>query len=140
MHLAIVSPYPPSITGIGQYGFHVSQLLAQSGAFSQITVLSGSNNPPLMIASERMRINHAWQPGQLKSGPNIISQLRRIQPDLVWFNTGVSMFGRSALANLIGLSTPYWSRRMGIPTVVTLHELVELSDLRLLNAPGEVGS
>ena len=32
MHLAIVSPFPPNITGIGQYGYRVSGALARSGA------------------------------------------------------------------------------------------------------------
>src|SRR3972149_5411351 len=43
MHLAIVSPYPPNITGIGQYGYYVSRLLAQSGVFHRITVLTGAS-------------------------------------------------------------------------------------------------
>jgi glycosyltransferase involved in cell wall biosynthesis len=35
-----------------------------------------------------------------------------------------------------GLLAPMFMQRMGIPTVVTVHELAELTDLRALNAPG----
>lgn len=136
LHLAIVSPYPPSITGIGQYGFHISRLLAQSGLFSQVTILSGSNGSLNGDIPASMRILPAWQPGQLRAGQNILRQLQRLKPDLVWFNLGASIFGHSPLANLLGFTTPYWSRRMGFPTVVTMHELVELADLHSLNAPG----
>jgi glycosyltransferase involved in cell wall biosynthesis len=40
------------------------------------------------------------------------------------------------LLSVSGLLAPMLVRRMGIPTVVTFHEMVELSDLAALNAPG----
>lgn len=136
MHLAVVSPYPPTITGIGQYGFHVSRSLAQSGLFSQLTVLSGSNGSLPSALPAPLKIENSWQPGQLTAGLNILAQLKRIKPDLVWFNLGASVFGSSPLANLLGFSAPFWARQMGFPTVVTMHEMVELADLRSLHAPG----
>jgi glycosyltransferase involved in cell wall biosynthesis len=59
-----------------------------------------------------------------------------LNPDLIWFNLGASVFGRSPWANISGLLTPMMARHLGIPTVVTLHELIELTDLRALDAPG----
>ena len=61
-----------------------------------------------------------------------------MNPDLVWFNAGASIFGRSPWLNVSGLLTPMFMQHMGIPTVVTVHELAELTDLRALNAPGGV--
>jgi glycosyltransferase involved in cell wall biosynthesis len=138
MHLAIVSPYPPSITGIGQYGYYVSHLLAQSGVFRQITVLTGSSATDATIetSSSPIYVKPAWQPDQWSSGWSIRAQLQRLKPDLAWFNLGASIFGRSPLANLSGFLSPSYARRLGIPTVVTLHELVELADLGSLHAPG----
>lgn len=137
MHLAIVGPYPPNITGISQYGYHVSQSLAQSGLFSQITVLTGK--PALSSAvsvAAPIQIRHAWKPDQFTAAHGIIRCLQETKPDLVWFNLGTSIFGRRPLANLGGLLAPAWAGRLGFPTIVTLHELVELADLRGLNAPG----
>jgi glycosyltransferase involved in cell wall biosynthesis len=51
---------------------------------------------------------------------------------------GASVFGKSPLVNVSGLFTPMQTRQLGFPTVVTLHELVELADLRTLNAPGGI--
>lgn len=65
----------------------------------------------------------------------ILSRMNELKPDIVWFNLGASIFGKSPLYNLLGLSTPLMVSRQ-FPTVVTLHELVELADLRTLNAPG----
>jgi glycosyltransferase involved in cell wall biosynthesis len=140
MHLVIVSPFPPSITGIGQYGYHLTRALASSGLFSRLTVLAGASHvqngghPNHLGLTE---IDYCWQPNSLQARPTILSRVKRLNPDLIWFNLGASIFGKSPLSNLSGLLAPMnVSRRF--PTVVTLHELVELADLRALNAPGGV--
>jgi glycosyltransferase involved in cell wall biosynthesis len=136
MRLAIVTPYPPSITGIGQYGYHVSRLLAYSGAFSQVTVLTGHNGVSQVEVPDPIGIEHGWEPGRWHTGRAIPEALTRIQPDLVWFNLGVSVFGREPLANLSGFLSILGVKRQKLPSVVTLHELPELTDLRALRAPG----
>lgn len=137
MHLAIVGPYPPYINGISQYGYYVSQALAASEQFSRITVLA--DQPLLQTTDDIPTIIHveeAWQSNSTKVGWSIVKRLRDLKPDLVWFNLDVSSFGRSALANVSGFLSPYLTRRLGFPTVVTLHELIELADLKALKAPG----
>lgn len=137
MHLTIVSPFPPTITGIGQYGYHVTRSLAKSGAFSRVTVLAGSKlngeHPNHLGITE---LEYCWGPGQLNARQAILSRVKKLKPDLVWFNLGASVFGRSPWTNISGLLTPMLIQRMGLPTVLTLHELAELSDLRALDAPG----
>jgi len=137
MHLAIVTPFPPAITGIGQYGYHVTRALAKLGAFSRVTVLAGSQvngeTPNHLGLTE---IEYCWQPDSFNARPAILSRLKRLNPDLIWFNLGASIFGKSPLHNVSGSLTPMLAKQMGYPTVVTLHELVEFADLRALNAPG----
>ena len=137
MHLAIVSPFPPAITGIGQYGYHVTRALATSGAFSRVTVLAGSHRkgitPNHLGITE---IDYCWQPGQWNARQAISSRVKCLDPDLVWFNLGASIFGKSPWLNVAGLLTPLIVQSWGYPTVTTLHELVELTDLRALDAPG----
>ena len=138
MHLVVVSPFPPSITGIGQYGYHLTRALANSGLFSRLTVLAGSartqrgEHPNHLGLTE---LDYCWQPDSLTARPAILSRVKHLNPDLIWFNLGASIFGKSPLSNLLGLLTPMNAARL-FPTVVTLHELVELADLRTLNAPG----
>lgn len=136
MHLAIVTPFPPAITGIGQYGYHISHMLERSGAFSQVTVLTGHNGFSHAGISPALEIRQGWQPDGWQTGNKIPENLTRIRPDLVWFNLGVSVFGRDPLANISGFLSVLRVKRNGIPTVVTLHELAELTDLRALHAPG----
>src|SRR5215216_1221973 len=137
MHLAIVSPFPPAITGIGQYGYHITRGLATSGVFPRITVLAGSHlNGQIPNHLGSTEIEYCWAPGQFNAPQAILCCVRRLNPDLVWFNAGASIFGKSPWLNVAGLLTPIFMQRMGIPTVITIHELVELTDLRSLNAPG----
>lgn len=136
LHLAIISPYPPAITGIGQYGYHVSRLLADSGAFSKISVLCGETSLGGSNHSPHIEMLSGWQPNQFNIGWRIPVLLRKIKPDAVWFNLGVSIFGRSPIANLSGFLSPSGTRSLGLPSIVTLHELPELADLRTLKAPG----
>jgi glycosyltransferase involved in cell wall biosynthesis len=140
MHLVIVSPFPPTITGIGQYGYHVTRAIVNTGAFSRVTVLAGANTNSASRPNHlgNTELDYCWRPDQLKAGQAILSGVKRLNPDLVWFNLGASIFGKSPLSNLSGMFTPMLTRRMGYPTVVTLHELVALADLRALNAPGGV--
>jgi glycosyltransferase involved in cell wall biosynthesis len=136
MHLVIVSPFPPSITGIGQYGYHVTRTLANSGLFSRLTVLAGAaHNGQHPNHLGLTKINYCWRPDSLHARQAILSHVKQLNPDLIWFNLGASIFGKSPLFNVAGLFTPM-SLAQRFPTVVTLHELVELADLRALNAPG----
>lgn len=137
MQLVIVSPFPPAITGIGQYGYHVTRALANSGLFERVVVLAGSHvsgtTPNHLGPTE---IEYCWKPNQFNARQTILSRVKRLNPDLIWFNLGASIFGKSPWPNVSGLLAPMFTKRMGIPTIVTLHELVELTDLRALDAPG----
>ncbi|MFN8414514.1 MAG: glycosyltransferase, partial [Anaerolineales bacterium] len=125
--------------GIGQYGFHTTKALERSGVLSRITVLAGAEtqnkHTPVF---EQAEIDYCWQPNQLKTRQILLSKIKELNPDLVWLNLGASAFGKSPLVNLSGMLTSMQVRQMGYPTVVTLHELVELADLKKLNAPGGI--
>jgi len=139
MHLVIVSPFPPTITGIGQYGYHVARAIVESNTFSRVSILAGADRGRRAIPEiGSAEMDYCWQPDQLDALPAIQSRVKRLNPDLVWFNLGASAFGRSPLSNVLGMSAPLWTRKLGIPTVVTLHEVVALADLRALNAPGGI--
>jgi len=137
MHLAIVSPFPPTITGIGQYGYHMTRALAGSRAFSHISVLTGQSGQSQGAACPaRVNVERIWRMDRLDAGWRIAARLWQLKPDLVWFNLGTTAFGNSTLANISGLLSPGMVRGLGIPSVLTMHEMVELANLRLLRAPG----
>jgi len=137
MNLVIVTPYPPTLTGIGQYGYHVSRVLAQSGAFSSITVLTGAaQGIPRPVSHGPITVETAWRQESLDAAESILARLDQLKPDLVWYNLGASIFGRQPLANLANFVRLGLGWGCAYPSVVTLHELIQLADLHALNAPG----
>lgn len=133
MKLCVISPYPPEISGIGQYGSYVVRGLARTGRFDAITVLAGDGarrpNPrcePVDAGeSSLIRTRYVWARDDVGAGTRLAAALRAEQPDVVWFNLGFAVFGASRIANFLGLAVPMFTRRAGLPTVVTLHESFE---------------
>jgi glycosyltransferase involved in cell wall biosynthesis len=136
-HLVIVTPFPPSANGIGRYGAYVSAALARRQVFAHITVLTAvAPNTPPVEQRHGLTIERIWRPDMLDASWKIAVRLQQLHPDLVWFNLGASTWGRSPLANIGGLLSPTFCRRLGLPSVATVHEMVELADLRALAVPG----
>ncbi|MBI3241066.1 MAG: glycosyltransferase family 4 protein [Chloroflexi bacterium] len=133
--LAIVSPFPPEISGVGQYGSRVAEGLAHSGHFEQMRVFANqTSNAPALEHHNGFVVQRAWRRNHLANAGILMRELRQWQPDAVWFNIGLASFGRTRLQNFLGLSAPLLTRSLGLPTVVTLHEIFEASNLRLLGA------
>jgi glycosyltransferase involved in cell wall biosynthesis len=56
--------------------------------------------------------------------------MRRLKPDVVWFNLLFSTFGRNPINAFLGLLTPLLARLTGRYTHVTLHHLMDTVDLK----------
>jgi hypothetical protein len=126
IHLAIVTPFPPATTGVGQYAYHVSGALARSDVFERITLLTEVAPDTQPVEDRRrLRVERLWQPDELGASWRIVSRLRQLKPHLVWFNLRASMFGRSPLANMSGLLSPMLCWMADLPCVVTVHEMTE---------------
>jgi glycosyltransferase involved in cell wall biosynthesis len=83
-------------------------------------------------ASERIGpvdIHRVWRRDGGGSSVEIMRALRSVQPDVVWFNLGLTMFGSRLPASASGLTAPLFTRLLGYRTVVTLHELPALTNL-----------
>lgn len=137
MRLSIVSPFPPEISGIGQYGWNVAHGLARTGRFEAITVLTGSRDQADLDQVTRVdgiTTRCVWRRDDVATVGRLAAAIRRERPDLVWFNLGFTVFGSSRVTNFAGLATPMLTRQTGLPTVVTLHEIFEASPPRALGA------
>jgi glycosyltransferase involved in cell wall biosynthesis len=64
--------------------------------------------------------------------PALLNELRQLEPDVVWFNLGLSIYGKSPWVNFLGHLAPMLTKTLGTPAVVTLHELFETVDLQAL--------
>lgn len=137
MRLCIVSPFPPEISGIGQYGWNVAYGLARTGRFEAITVLTGSRDQGKLTQSTQadgITTRWVWKRDDVSTVGRLTEAIQREHPQVVWFNLGFTAFGRSRVTNFAGLATPMLTRQAGLSTVVTLHEIFEASPPRALGA------
>jgi glycosyltransferase involved in cell wall biosynthesis len=131
MKLAIVSSYPPEISGVGQYGARFSQGFARM--IDRVAVFANRvKGAPAEEKLDGVTVFRVWDRDRIAASPSILRTLHQWQPDAVWFNIGLSMFGRSRPHNFFALTAPMLSRASGLPTVVTLHEIFEAANLRAL--------
>jgi glycosyltransferase involved in cell wall biosynthesis len=128
MKICLVTTFPPSTGGLSEYGFHIAQEL-QRNPFLNLTVL-GDELPASHEEVEGFTVLRCWSFDDLGSGYRILRELRRLKPDVVWFNLLFSTFGRNPLVAFSGLMTPLLARLSGRYTHVTLHHLMDTVELK----------
>lgn len=128
MKICLVSAFPPSRQGLNEYGFHIARELAQQPGL-QLTILSDDLESPASELPDYSVIR-CWGFNKLSNPYRLLREIRRIRPDVVWYNIGFASFGGSPLPAFTGLTIPALTRLSGIYTHVTLHQLVETVDLK----------
>jgi D-inositol-3-phosphate glycosyltransferase len=121
MDLAVVTPFPPRLTGIGQYGYHLSQALARFGFFRRVVVVTEGAGPTVLNTRD-IEEWRSWPYDHPAVGLRLLGAIRRARADTVWVNFGLSMFGPSPAALLSGLAGLTVAALGGPPMVITLHE------------------
>ena len=128
MKICLVTTFPPSTGGLSEYGFHIAQEL-QRNPFLNLTVLADqlpSGHPEL----DGFAVFRCWSFDDPYSVIRLTKTLRRLKPDVVWFNLLFSTFGRNPLIAFSGLMTPLLARLSGRYTHVTLHHLMDTVELK----------
>jgi glycosyltransferase involved in cell wall biosynthesis len=128
MRICLVTTFPPSHGGLSEYGFHIAQEL-QRNSFVRLTILAdeiSSGTPEL----EGYSVERCWSPNRPGSTVRLLSKLRELNPEVVWFNLLFSTFGSNPLHAFAGLSAPLLTRLTGRYTHVTLHHLMDTMDLK----------
>lgn len=133
MKICAISSFPPTLAGVADYGAHLAHRLANDPRVERVTVL-GDWAPgalPLERAG-RVEVRRVWMRDRAGTGRTLLRAVHALRPDVVWFNFGVTMFGTRWLAAAGGLAAPLWTSMLGYRTVVTLHELPALTNLKAL--------
>ena len=144
MNLCVVSPFPPELNGIGEYGWSVVHGLAQTGRFEAITVLSqrpeAKVRAPLPVQRSAgafqtvVHTRHIWSRDEPLAAARLARAILAERPDAIWLNLDFTMFGASRPANFLGLLAPLLARGSGRPLVVTLHQILEATSPRSIGA------
>ncbi len=127
MKIALITSFPPSRHALNEYGFHLAQHLRQERCVD-LTVL-GDYLPTPAAELPGFNVVRCWGFGRLSNVATLLRAMRRVEPEVAWFNLGFASFGDHPLSALLGLVTPVATRLSGVYSHVTLHQLFETVDL-----------
>jgi glycosyltransferase involved in cell wall biosynthesis len=125
--IALITSFPPSRHALNEYGFHVAEQLRQERAID-LTVLADYLPEP---ADELpgFKVTRCWGFEKTDNLASLLRAIRKVKPDVAWFNLGFASFGARPLSAVLGLLTPAAARLSGVYSHVTLHQLFETVNL-----------
>lgn len=132
MRVCLITTFPPSRHHLSEYGFHLAdEFLRQNIEFTILgdEYASEQVGPADQVELPGFSVRRCWRVGDVGNGLRILSAVREIRPDIVWFNLVYSTFGTNPLAAFAGLCIPALVRAAGFRTHVTLHHLMALCDM-----------
>jgi glycosyltransferase involved in cell wall biosynthesis len=127
MKICLVTAFPPSQGGLAEYGLHLAEELRRN-PFLSLTILADKISPQAEL--EGFAVQRCWSFDDPANVFHILRAIRKIRPDVVWFNLLFSTFGRNPLNAFLGLLSPLLTRLIGRYTHVTLHHLMDTVDLK----------
>jgi glycosyltransferase involved in cell wall biosynthesis len=143
MKICLVATFPPSGRQLNEYAFHIAREL-QRIPHVQLTILADEltdyefatdENGVHVKAEEQaelpgFNVIRCWKFGSMSTPVRLLNAIRRVKPDVVWFNLVFSSFAtpENPLAAFAGLSVPALSRASGYYTHITLHQVIEHVD------------
>lgn len=128
--ISYVSSYPPMRGRLSEYAYNLIEELRKCPSISHIDIVTDvAGNQKVEKINDKITIHRVYKADDLFSFLFILLKILSLKPDIVHFNVHMAVFGRSRLANFVGLSLPFACRIMGFKTVVTLHNIIEKIDI-----------
>lgn len=143
MRICLVATFPPSGRQLNEYAFHIAREL-QRNAHVELFVLADeltkydfatdASGTPISADQQSelpgFNVIRCWKFGSLSTPVRLLKTIRKLKPDVVWFNLVFSSFGtpERPLAAFAGLTTPALARAAGFYTHITLHHIIEHVD------------
>lgn len=128
--VCFVSSFPPSQGRLAEYAYYLINALQESPEINHMDIIADmANDRTTKRISDKIALHRIWKPDNLISLLSIPLKILELRPHIIHFNVHMAVFGRSRLANFVGLSLPFFCRLMGFQTVVTLHNIAEKVDI-----------
>jgi glycosyltransferase involved in cell wall biosynthesis len=143
MRICLVATFPPSGRQLNEYAFHIAkelnhhedvELTILADELTSYDFATDKNGESLKIDSQSelpgFKVIRCWKFGSLSTPWRLLSAIRKLKPDVVWFNLVFSSFAtpESPFAAFAGLSAPALVRAAGFYTHITLHHIIEHVD------------
>src|ERR1700687_3506277 len=143
MKICLVTTFPPSGRQLNEYGFYIARELQRNPHIS-LSILSDelteyefatdadgkSLHAPQQAELAGFDVVRCWKFNNLATPVRLLRTIRKIKPDVVWFNLVFSSFATPdyPVAAFAGLCVPALTRALGCYTHITLHHIIEHVD------------
>ena len=143
MRICLVATFPPSGRQLNEYAFHIArelsnhtdvELIILADELTKYEFATDENGQPLKIDPQAelpgFNVIRCWKFGSLSTPWRLLNTIRKLKPDVVWFNLVFSSFAtpENPFAAFAGLSAPAMARAAGFYTHITLHHIIEHVD------------
>jgi hypothetical protein len=143
MKICLVATFPPSGRQLNEYAFYIARELQRNPSIS-LTILADeltdyefatdengkSLNAPQQEELPGFHVIRCWKFNSLATPVRLLNTIRKLKPDVVWFNLVFSSFAtpKYPVTALAGLSAPVLARFCGYYAHITLHQIIEHVD------------
>ncbi|HZY72129.1 MAG TPA: glycosyltransferase, partial [Edaphobacter sp.] len=131
--IALVTAFPPGRGDLSEYGFQLARVLQESYGL-QPTIFADLHNGPAEELSG-YNVIRCWRFNSIVSFAKLVMAIRRAQPDVVWFNIGLSTMANKPLPAIVSSAVPWLLHFLGFNTHVTLHAFSENVDFDHAGVP-----
>lgn len=131
--IALVTAFPPGRGDLSEYGFQLARVLQDSyGLYPAIFADLHDDRPEELAGYNVIR---CWRFNSSVTFAKLVVAIRRAQPDVVWFNMGLSTMANKPAAAFAASAIPPLLRLLGCNTHVTLHAFSENVDFQDAGIP-----
>jgi glycosyltransferase involved in cell wall biosynthesis len=143
MKICLVATFPPSGRQLNEYAFYIARELQRNPRI-QLTILADEltdyefatdQDGNSLKAHEQQELPgfnviRCWKFNSLGTPVRLLNAIRKLKPDVVWFNLVFSSFATPdyPVAAFAGLCVPALTRALGCYTHITLHHIIEHVD------------
>jgi glycosyltransferase involved in cell wall biosynthesis len=143
MKICLVATFPPSGRQLNEYAFHIARELQRhpgveltilADELTQYDFATDGNGQSIDGGQQQelpgFNVIRCWGFNSLTTPLRLAHIVRRLKPDVVWFNLVFSSFATpdNPVAAFAGLSAPALIRSLGFFTHITLHHILEHVD------------
>jgi glycosyltransferase involved in cell wall biosynthesis len=130
LNICFISCFPPSRGRLAEYSYYLIDELQKFPQIRHIDIIADTEKYcTVKTVNDKVTLYRLWKVNNPISLLSVPLKILRLKPDVVHFNVHMAVFGRSRLANFVGLSLPFLCRLIGLKTIVTLHNIVESIDI-----------
>lgn len=134
--VGLFGSFYPYVNSLGPTSTSLAYLLSNEPEVERITVFAPRGSQLLPSShSDKIEVIQCWTPGRPTTLVRAFKEIQKSYRDLdaLLFNIYVSMFGRSAISNGLGLFVPYLVSRLSQrPAFVYMHNFLETQDASAL--------